>query len=427
MSLAKRNAFSRASLITAISIGSMLEWYEFSIYAYLTPVLGKIFSPTFSFQGTMNILLIFAIGFLARPLGGIFFGELGDRYGRKKALLLSIILIIFPTLVIGFLPGFTKIGVMAPILLAIMRMLQSFPAGGETPGAICYLIESASTPSQKAYMGSWTYFGSQMGFLFAILECLFMEKMLSQQQILDWGWRVSFFLAAFIGLFGLKLRYKLKETPLFEALQKNRAVVSIPFKKAFSKHKRNLLIGIFLPALSLAGCYLAFVFPGAYFEEILGLKHTDNLIHMALLLIVSTSLLPVFGKFLNKIPIKFMFLSSAIGIILFSYPIYYFASEGYFAIAMIFEMIVMILLSYHFALIPSLLSWLFPTEIRFTSLGLSYNISNSLIGGAAPFIGLLLFKVTNNPTIPSLIYAASALSSIGAFLIVIKDKSFKIS
>jgi len=229
---------SRKLIISATTVGSILEWCEFSLYTFLGPTIAKLFFPPTdsNITSTMNILLIFGIGFISRPIGGLFFGYIGDRYGRRIALLSSIIMITFPTFMMGFLPIYAEIGYWAPVLLVALRLLQGFPVGGQFPGTMCYLAESVS-PKERGFIGSFAFFGTQLGIMINILECLYIDRYVSTQQFLDWGWRVSFITSGFIGLLGFALGYILKETPLFLSLEKQEHVNKAPIVDVIKKFK----------------------------------------------------------------------------------------------------------------------------------------------------------------------------------------------
>src|SRR5579883_2610675 len=232
---------SQRTAIIASIIGSGLEWYEFALYAYLAPVLSKVFFPPSSDLGPfISTLLIFAIGFIARPLGGLVFGYIGDHLGRKSALFSSIVLITVPTFLVGLLPTYAQIGAWSPFLLGLMRFLQGFPAGGEFPGAMCYLIESSS-PKRRGYMGSWTFFGSQLGSIFSMVEVLLMEHFLPARDLETWGWRMTFIIGGVIGLLGCFLRQRLKETPIFHEVEKHHQIALTPIRSALKTQKKNLV------------------------------------------------------------------------------------------------------------------------------------------------------------------------------------------
>jgi MHS family proline/betaine transporter-like MFS transporter len=204
MSIVKVN-HRQSQIVLAVTFGNILEWFEIYLFVYWAPTLSGVF---FDFDSALlnltSIFLIFGIGFIARPLGAIFFGHLGDMIGRKKSFLLSITVMTIPTFLMGFLPTYAQVGIWSPILLGILRLLQSFPAGGESPGAFCYLYENADSGNQK-FMTSWGGFGNQIGTILSVVESILMEKFLPLDFLLSWGWRISFFTGGLIGLLGIYL------------------------------------------------------------------------------------------------------------------------------------------------------------------------------------------------------------------------------
>ncbi|MBM3184210.1 MAG: MFS transporter, partial [Chlamydiae bacterium] len=243
-----------ASIIFAISFGNFLEWYELSLYVYWAPILSKLFFSGDDIVALIKIFMIFGVGFLARPLGGIFFGRLGDRIGRRKSLILSILLMTFPTFITGLLPTYAQIGIAAPLLLGVMRILQSFPAGGEFPGAFCYLYESAPL-SKRRFMCSWAGIGYQLGIFFGMIGCFMLKQLLTEDQIIEWGWRFSFILGGILGLFGLFLRSNLHETPLFLEMQEHEKLTRQSFKRVIIENKKPMILGILFTAASSSTFY----------------------------------------------------------------------------------------------------------------------------------------------------------------------------
>lgn len=203
-------------VISIITFGGILEWYEIYSFVYLAPILGKLFFNYHS--GLMNLLssfLLFGTGFISRPFGAILFGRIGDLIGRKTAFLYSIIIMTIPTFFMGCLPTYAVIGVAAPILFYFLRFIQSIPASGEIPGTICFLYENADEENIK-FITSWTNVGNQIGATLGLLEILLIDSFLSEETLLTWGWRISFWSGGLLGLFGIYLRKKLLETPIFK-------------------------------------------------------------------------------------------------------------------------------------------------------------------------------------------------------------------
>lgn len=408
-------------ILFSVTLGGTLEWYEFFLYAYLAPLISKNFFPDQSnFSGLINTLLIFAVGFFSRPLGALFFGHIGDRYGRKAALITSIIMITIPSFAIGCLPTFLEMGFFAPLMLLCMRLLQGFLVGGEISGIMCYLVEDAAK-ERRRYMASWTFFGPQVGAILSILECYFLEKYLSEQALLEWGWRLSFMIGGAIGLLGCFLRYGLKETPFFHQLQLHRSVSRSPVLQSFKRHKKNLTYGFLISALPLAGDFLIFAFFPIYSQNFIGSSTSSSLIISALMLMAATLFLPIFGKLNQKYSNRSILLCCAGGILLLAYPLFasFSRETHFFSIGLAALMI--LLFSCYFAISPLVTTELFPTTVRYSCVGISYNLSSAIFGGTAPVAALYLTQKSQSVASPSLILIVASLFSIGA-LIGLKEK-----
>lgn len=371
----------------------------------------------------MYAFFIFAVGFFARPFSAIFFGYIGDRYGRRIALLSSIIVIFVPTLGVGFIPGYLKIGLLAPLILGLLRFFQGFAAGGEIPGAICYLAESVE-PAQRSYMSSWAFVGSQIGSILSIIDSLFLESLVSSADLLQFGWRASFIIGGIIGVGGFFLRYRLHETIPFEVLEKNKEVLKFPLKKVLLSQKKHLLIGFFISILTLVGYRMVFVFSNIYLR-VLGMTIVKSALVNAVMLLLSTILIPFVGKLGNHVNKKHLLLVSALGIILFSYPLYFSAAHAFLSIMLVCNTLVILFLTVHFAILPYFLAELFPTAVRYTCIGLSYNFCNAILGGTIPFIGLYLLNKTSNFTLPSVILIVASVFTILGVL-TLKEKQTEV-
>jgi MHS family proline/betaine transporter-like MFS transporter len=404
------------SVILAVTIAGILEWYEVFLYVYWAPIISKLFfGPTSGMTALIDTLFIFGLGFLVRPIGGLFFGHLGDMYGRKISLIASVLMISFPTLVIGFLPTYDQIGYLAPIILVISRFLQGFPAGGELPGAICYLAES-SPPERRTYMCSWAFVGPQLGAVFSILECFLLETYLSPEHLMAWGWRLSFIVGGLIGLFGFYLRRSLSESPLFENLAKHSKLSHRPVFESLARHKKNLMLGFSYSALNAVGFYMICIFSAVYFGKILGTSSSQNSLITAGLITLGTLPIPLYGMLGNKYTIKPLLITSAVGIALLCFPLYFSLTSQSVFYTVILEMVILLLLNVQFAFLPSLLAELFPTSVRFTCVGISFNTCDSIMGGLTPVLSLVLIKYTHHTASFTAILLFAALLSLTGFL-----------
>lgn len=411
----------RRTIILAVSIGNMLEWYEIYLYVYWAPIISKLFfHPNSALKGMIYTYLIFGLGFLARPLGGIFFGRLGDRVGRKKAMIASLIMMIFPTFITGLLPTYQTIGHFAPCILALMRILQAFPAGGELPGAMCYLYESARSDKRK-YMSSWSAMGFQVGILLSTLECFLLERYLPSEDLLLWGWRFSFLFGGLIGVSGLFLRYKLHETPLYKEMHTHEKIVKESLLEVFTKHKKELIQGGLFFVLNSASFYLITVNFPMYFAQMLGINSKLYLVITTLILLVITVPLPLFGKLAQKYNYKNLLIYVTLASLILLYPLYLSMNSA----SPIFLSVVVFVFSVLFAclsaIIPYIICDVFPTYSRFTCVGVSFNFVDALIGGFTPAIALLLFQATGNRGFICWFLLACGLISLYSF-VMIKEK-----
>ncbi len=399
----------KLKLIGASIIGNTLEWYEFSLYVHFTPLFAVLFFPVqFGTHALTLTLLIFGLGFLARMTGGLFFGYIGDRFGRRRALLSTILLIAAPTALLAVLPTYAAVGMLAPFLLLAIRLLQSVPAGGEFPGVMCYLTEMAG-PSSRGFMGSFAFLGSQLGSVLSTTEFLLCKSFISQENMLSWGWRLSFAFGALLGLTGFFLRKRLHETLAFQAAEPSKK----PILETVKHHKKALVQGALLSILPLSGWYLVFVFTPLYFSQVLNMSFFSVLLLNIAMLMLSNLLLPFLGHLADRFGPRKLFIWSAWGTLLLAFPFYGFASGQSFILIFSFEALLIACLSVHFALLPSLLSALFPTSVRYTCVGISYNISNALLGGVTPVLAFSLVQHTELLWAPALFLVVSSLISLG--------------
>jgi MFS family permease len=423
LSLSKKD---QIFIVIATTIGGIIEWYELFLYVYWAPQISQIFFSSDSyFAASFNTLFVFFVGFLARPIGGLLFGHMGDRYGRKFSFVRSIILIALPSFVMGMLPSI-KMGLFAPIILGILRFFQGLPAGGELPGAMCYLAESA--PKEKrSFICSFSFFGPQIGVIISMLECYFFDKYMPHDFLISWGWRISFIIGGLFGLIGFYIRRKLKETPAFVHLEKSRKVLHKPIIESILRHKKELVFGFLASFLDVIGFYMFSVFLGIYFFDVLKISVTDNLLLTTFSLVLSTITLPFLGILGDRYKIRPLLIGSAVGMLLLSYPFYLFVTHSNSVIFVtIFELLLMLLLNIQFALLPSLLAELFPTSNRYTGIGMSFNLCDSVIGGITPLAALFLTTFIGNVATFAILIAIASLVSLATFIIVKENKFIKI-
>ena len=390
--------------VVATGIGNAMEWFDFGLYAYLAVIISKLF---FTGIDNSNLQLIFtfatfAVAFLVRPIGGIIFGRIGDRYGRKIVLSVTIILMAFSTLLIGLLPTYETIGVWAPILLLLARMIQGFSTGGEYSGAMVYIAES-SPDKKRGTLGSGLEIGTLIGYIVASGIVTLLTVTLTDEQMLNYGWRIPFLIAAPIGLVGLYLRRNLEESPVFEEMeQKQEEAKQLSFIDMIKYYKKDLLLSVVIVAFYNITNYLILSYVPSYFTQVL---HIDQTISLPLLLIVMLIMIPLaryFGRLSDKIGNKRVVQFGLIGLIIFSIPVFWMIGIGKIGFIFVGILLLGILLSIYEGTMPSLLPTLFFSDIRYRALAVSYNISVSIFGGTTPLVASYLVQATDNSLAPAI-------------------------
>lgn len=390
----------QSHVISAVTFGNLLEWYDIYSYAYLSPILAKVFfSPEFPESNLLMIFLIFGSAFLIRPFGGIIFGRFGDLVGRKASFLWSVVIITIPTFAMGCLPTYSQMGIYAPWLLIILRLIQAIPSAGEVPGTMCFLYEfSNQYPGQenRRFMTSWSGVGNQIGAILAVTETVIMDSYLSHEFMVTWGWRISFWSGGIIGLLGIYLRKTLHETPIFESAKKHHRLDTETILEVISNHRRRIILGTAFGAVSASTFYLAATYIPAYLGSELGLTSSQNTIVTLSTLIASTIMLPLIGRLGDKWNNKYILAGSMLIIIALLYPLYYAVSTHNGLLLLLIGAIYVVATTCITGLLGYVFAHLFPVQIRYTGVGLSFNLADGIIGGFTPAIALALSHWTGN-------------------------------
>ncbi|MGB6977099.1 MAG: MFS transporter [Gammaproteobacteria bacterium] len=386
---------SKTTLLAGL-FGNALEWYDFILYANFAAIIANLFFPT---KDPMTSLLlafaVFATGFLVRPLGATLFGYIGDHRGRKAALITSMIVITIPTLLIGFLPTYASIGLAAPILLTLLRLLQGLAVSGELNTATTFLVEHAPD-NRRGFAGSLVMSTAFLGILTGAITTTLVSALLTAQALHDWGWRIPFYLGGVIGVIGLFLRLRTKESPRFVQEKKY-----MSFKRIFSNYRKELLLTILLTSIMGVGNYIFIAYAVTFLDKIQGFSlreaNTINLISILLLVL----LMPIMGILSDHFGRKPLFKIGLFGFIVFSFPAFWLLSQKQFGYALAGDLLLGIILAPIAALIPILLAELFPTAVRNTGTALGYNICLAIFGGTTPLLALELVQRTGSNLAPA--------------------------
>jgi MHS family proline/betaine transporter-like MFS transporter len=401
-------------------LGNGLEWYDYALYGILAPIFSNLFFPSGDESTALiKAYLAFAVGFIFRPLGAVIFGRIGDKYGRKKALVSSMILMAIATGCLGLLPTYDMIGWGAPLMLVMIRIIQGISLGGAFSGSMSYVVEHAPQ-GKRASIGSVTMLSLVIGFLFGSLVASVVSSLMSPEAFTSWGWRLPFFVGIGIGFVGYYIRHHGEESPTFQEAKDGGHLSDRPVREAFCKHPLKMLQGFNAYLFVTIPFYALAIYMISYTELHLGLSKPDALQVNSLAMI--GMFLPIWpmGKLADRIGSKRVLLGAIIAMMIVVYPAFQIMQGGSFMQIAGAQFLLAFILGCYLAPIPALLVELFPTRIRYTGMALSYNFC-AIIGGLTPSISEWLIKATGSTTsITYLLIGAGVASFIS--LLLYKDR-----
>jgi MFS transporter, MHS family, proline/betaine transporter len=399
-------------------IGNILEWYDFTVYGYMAAVIAPLFfpsdSPTISL---ISIFAVFAVGFIMRPLGAMFFGSLGDRLGRKQALLISIMLISIPTVVMGLLPVYSKVGLLAPLTLILCRLAQGLSVGGEYTSAILYLTEHAPA-NRKGFAGSFVLVGAGAGWLLGSFVASVTVNYFPEPALVAGAWRIPFILGGAAALFGLIVRSSSQETAPYIDMQKSGEKSENPIREVFASQKASLISMIGFNLLSTVAGYLIYAYMPTYLSQETGLPLSEALMLNTFMLMIFIGIVPVVGFLSDIIDRTKLMLVGALGFIVLSYPLFSLLLTGKLSAVIPALLIMTALIAIYHAPLPTLMAEFFPVRTRASSVGIAYNFAASVFSGTCPLMCTLLIKMTGSPLSPGIYLVIVGTISFASILIV---------
>ena len=396
------------SVIIAATIGNALEWFDFLVYGFFASTLAEVFFPTGN--PTVSLMITFGafgLSYVVRPLGAAVIGTYTDRAGRKAGLTLSIALMMVGTLLMVVTPGYATIGIAAPIIITIARLLQGFSVGGEFGSAVAFLVEHAG--DRKGYSASWQWSSTGIVSVIVALFGLALTTYLTHQQLLDWGWRIPYLFGLLVGPVGLYIRSRMAETPEFLGATKPPA---LPIRELLHRHRIPVLLAFGASIISNSSYYLLLYIP-TYAVRTLHLPAYTGFAATLLGGIILAVFSVIAGHWSDKVARSRIMLAMACLFALAAYPTFWLmVAYPSLATAMFAVGFLNLIKAGYSGVLPSLLAEQFPVESRAVGIAFSYSLSVTIFGGFAPFVATWLIASTGDPLSPSFYLMGSALLSV---------------
>jgi MHS family proline/betaine transporter-like MFS transporter len=400
--------------IVAGVAGNLMEWYDFAIYGYMAPVISVLFFPSEDPVASMIATFsVFAAGYFARPLGGIMFGYIGDRYGRKTVLMLSVILMGLSTFSIGLLPDHSQIGASAAVLLVILRVLQGISVGGEYTGSVTFVLEHAP-PDRRGFATSWISVGSSVGFLIGSAVGTLMVEIFTPEQISSWAWRLPFLSGILIAIFGYLIRRHVPEPPR----PADMPMETSPVITAMRDHWRSMLQLMGLALAGNAGFYMMFVYANSYLTEHMHFSTSEAMEINTFNLVVLCLLTPLAGLAADRLGRKPVLISGTLGLVLLSYPLFWLMHQATDVTVFVGQMGFAVIIGWIWGANPAAQGEILPQNVRLSGFSIAYSVCLALFGGTTPLVAAYLLERTAEDFAPVWYLIGLALVSLIAVLTI---------
>ena len=416
--LSERKALRRAA--TASFMGNFVEWFDYAAYGYLATVIALTFFPqTDTTTGLLATFAVFALSFIVRPIGGLVWGHFGDKYGRRSALSWSILIMTLSTFCIGILPTYNQIGLWAPALLLLIRLMQGFSASGEYAGASAFLAEYAPE-GKRGFYTSIVPASTAAGLLFGAMFVAGMHALMTAENLHDWGWRLPFLLAAPFGLVGRYIRVHLQDSPKFlemeQRLEAKECATHAPVRELLTVHRRAVMIGIGVTCLNAVAFYLLLSYMPTYLSTEMGMSESDSFIASTVSLATYIGLIFLMGTLSDRYGRKTMLVTASVLFLLLTFPLFGMLGNPSLLVILMIQIAFGAMLAMNDGTLPCFLAEIFPTRVRFSGFAFSFNVANAVFGGTAPFIATWLIHMTGNKMAPAWYLLAAAAVALVAML-----------
>ncbi|MDA3623871.1 MFS transporter [Saccharopolyspora oryzae] len=406
--------------------GTAVEWYDFFLYGTAAAlVFNKLYFPSEDpLVGTLLAFATYAVGFIARPLGAAVLGHYGDVKGRRATLIASLVLMGVSTFLIAFLPSYGSIGVLAPIILVLLRLVQGFALGGEWGGAVLLVSEHGDS-TRRAFWAAWPNLGPPLGNLLAAGVLAVLSGAMPEAAFLSWGWRIAFGLSALLVVIGLVLRLYVAETPLFEQARADNAnrPAAMPIGTAVRDHWRQILLAAFTRFGENAGFYIFSLFVITYVTQINGLDRAAGLNAVMVGMVVALLAIPLFAVLADRIGRRPVYIGASLATIAWAFAFFALLDTRNPMAIVVAVVGGLLIFSAYSAVIGAFFSELFPTEVRYSGVSLAYNLASVLAGSLAPIIAIALYSAFGSGYAIAAYLAVMGAISLGAALVATETRT----
>jgi MHS family proline/betaine transporter-like MFS transporter len=381
----------------------MFEWYDYAVYGYFAVIIGKNFFPhADKIMEIMSAFAVFATGFIMRPLGAILFGYIGDRLGRRKALFLSVVMMAISTCLLGVIPTYHQIGILAPIFLVMIRLVQGIAVGGNYGGSFVFAIEHADA-NKKGFAGSLVELGVIIGFLLGSAVAVMFSNLLGEDNLQEWGWRIPFLLGLIALFAGVYIQKHTEETPSFQNMQNTvKQRTQLPIASIFKLHKRKMVQAAGFVLFDVVGIYILFSYLTTYLTTYTQIPAQTALQMNTINLLCMVLCIPLFGIAADRFGYKKIMYFAAVSFLILSYPAFVIFSQGNILQCWIMQFLFAIAMAAVYGVLPVAIVELFPVDVRYSASSFVCNVSAAIFGGTAPWFSTWLIYKTGLLTAPAL-------------------------